>query len=244
MQYVNESNDKDVFFTSAVKMVDAKNYNDWTFDLFKRLLHGDVLEVGCGVGSFTGRIIGKNSFRKFLSIDIRKEAVEYNKKQFSGLGAEVQFRNCNLLEVEEKFDTIICMNVVEHIMDHRVALRHLLNLLNKNGSLFLLVPAHQFLFNRFDEEGGHFRRYCKKDVMSILQGFEDFKNYDISQYYFNIIGALGYWFVYKFFGKTPKSNSNAEIGLFDKVVVPIMRRVECRFLPFGISLVSIIRRIN
>ena len=61
----------------------------------------------------------------------------------------------------------------------------------------------------------------------------------IRSFYFNSIGALGYWAVYKILGKAPRESAGSEIGWFDRVVVPWQRRFEPQSLPFGISLVVI-----
>lgn len=227
----------DKLFRSASQMSDAENYNDWTFSLFKGLIKGHVLEVGCGVGSFTKRIIEHGSFEKLLSIDISSDSVDYCRSRFKY--GNVSFRCADVESIDGKFDAIICMNVLEHIEDDLGALKRMLRLLKPTGTLFLLVPAHQALFCRFDVEGGHYRRYSKASLRRLVKDAAG-RVAKFKQFYFNIVGAIGYFFVYKILKKAPQTAANSEIGFFDNWVVPVMRRLECTHMPFGISLVSFI----
>ena len=231
---------KEVLFPSSVQMKDADNYNDWTFKLFRRYLVGNVLEVGCGVGSFTRRMIESCGSIKLLGVDISREAVEYCRGRFNHLNLELKC--IDVLHVQGAFDAIICMNVLEHIEDDKGALEHLLELLSPGGTLFLLVPAHQFLFSRFDVENGHFRRYNKKSMRELISSVSDSGEYRMEQFYFNSVGALGYWLTYKVLRKNPDPNGMAEIDLFDRWLVPVVQRIEGKHMPFGISLVAILSK--
>ena len=62
-------------------------------------------------------------------------------------------------EINDNFDSIMYMNVLEHIEKDKEEINNSLKILNKNGMLIILVPAHQKLFSKFDKEIGHFRRY-------------------------------------------------------------------------------------
>lgn len=226
-------------FVSAIEMAEADNYNDWTFDLFAPYLHGQVLEVGCGVGSFTRRIVARSKFDSLLSIDISAEAVAHTRQHTQH--PALNLRHQDVREISGKFDAIICMNVLEHIKEDAATLRHMIELLSPRGTLFLLVPAHQFLYSSFDHAVGHYRRYNKRELRELLAGLNNHVTY--TDFYFNIIGALGYWFVYHVLRKSPNTNAtSSEIGAFDKYVVPVMRRFEGKHLPFGLSLITVITR--
>jgi len=230
----------DALFESAAQMAQANNYNDWTFSLFAPLVRGRVLEVGCGVGSFTRRIVAAGGFESLLSIDVSPDAVERCRRSLEH--PALTFRNARVEDVPDEhdaFDLIVCMNVLEHIEDDRQALAHMLSLLRPSGTLFLLVPAHRFLFTPFDDASGHFRRYDKGHMKKLLLAAAGGAHIQVTQHYFNAVGALGYFVVYKVLRKLPRENAAAEIGLFDKWISPVMRRVEGKRLPFGISLVSV-----
>jgi len=227
-------------FGSAAQMVAAENYNDWTFDLFQHYVAGSVLEVGCGVGAFTKRIIERCRFERLLSIDISAHAVAYCRARLGHPALE--FRCVDVEEVLGEFDTIICINVLEHVQDDRFILAHMLSLLRPTGTLFLLVPAHSFLFTSFDKASGHLRRYNKQHMQRLLLEAANGACIQFTQFYFNPIGALGYLLVYKILRKAPRTSAAAEIAFFDKWGVPMMRPLQGQNMPFGISLVSVITK--
>ena len=147
-----------------------------------------------------------------------------------------------MLDVHGDFDTIICTNVLEHIEDDTSVLRHLLSLLRPAGTLFLLVPAHPRLYSTFDKAAGHYRRYSKHDVARIVARISVRKSISLTQFYFNPIGALGYFIMYMLLSKLPHASARKEIGLFDRWLVPLAKLLQSKCMPFGISLVSIIER--
>lgn len=226
-------------FTSAEQMQKATNYNQWTFELFCEYIRGDVLEVGCGVGSFTKLIDDHGNFDSLYSIDISQPAIDFIKtKKFKN---KIKIECIDLINAEGSYDFILCMNVMEHVEDDKNFFRKLTGLLKKDGVLFLLVPSHMFLYSNFDKAAGHFKRYAKKDMNSaeLPSGIKL-----IDQYYFNMIGALGYWAVYKALKSGNINDTEGEIGLFDKYIVPFSKKILPLKAPFGISLISIYKKIN
>lgn len=227
-------------FESAVGMAAAANYADWTFSLFAEFARGAVLEVGCGVGTFTRLLAEADGVSRLLSIDVSAAAVSRCRGAVQSPRLEVL--QADVRDVAGGFDLVVCMNVLEHIEDDLEALRHMLRLVVPGGTLFLLVPAHAFLYSPFDAESGHHRRYNKVRMQALIGQAGSGEAIRVRQFYFNSIGALGYWVVYKLLRKAPHADAGAEIGWFDRAIVPIQRRLENRALPFGISLVSIVTK--
>jgi len=79
-------------------------------------------------------------------------------------------------------------------------------------------------------------------MRTLASSLPTFHQFGLRQFYFNSVGALGYWFVYKVLRKAPDPGGMAEIDLFDRWMVPILRRLEGRRMPFGLSLISIFSR--
>ena len=221
-------------------MARADNYSDWTASLFAPYVKGRVLEVGCGVGTYTRLLVERCSPERLMSIDISSDAIEHCRTRLRH--PIVEFKCTDVLNVSGEFDTIVCMNVLEHIADDRSALRHMMEMLRPRGTLFLLVPAHNSFFTPWDDASGHFRRYSKRDVRAMISEVPDSSRFQVTQYYFNAIGGLGHFFVFQVLGKAPTKSVAGEIGFFDKWIVPVMRRIEGRRTPFGISLVSVVVR--
>lgn len=218
-------------------MQKATNYNQWTFDQFREYIKGDLLEVGCGVGSFTKLIVEQSEFDSLHCIDISAPAVDHIRK--INFGRELRIDCMDLMDVEGSYDFVLCMNVMEHVEDHKAFFEKLLGLLRPGGTLFHLVPSHQSLYTNFDSAAGHFRRYSK-DMMNQLPLQDNVSI--IKQYYFNMVGALGYWAVYKLLKSGNINDTESEIGMFDKYIVPFSRKFLPLEAPFGISLISIYRK--
>lgn len=230
----------DPLFHSAVAMVAADNYADWTFSLFRSWVRGDVLEVGCGVGTFTRRLVASQACRRILSIDISADAVAHCRDGIQH--ASLEIRHADVQAIDGAFDLILCLNVLEHIEDAAAALQHMVDLLRPGGTLFLLVPAHALLYSAFDRESGHYRRYSKAAMRALLAHIRSATPLSVRQFYFNTIGAIGYFAVYRLFRKPPRADASDEIGWYDRYVVPVQRRIEGNGSPFGISLVSVVTK--
>jgi len=235
---MNVATANDELFQSAAGMTGAVNYNDWTFSLFAPYVRGRILEVGCGVGTFTRMLAAAPGVTSILSIDVVEAAVTHCRAAVPD--SRVDVRMADVRAVEGTFDLVLCMNVLEHIEDDGAALRHMIERLAPGATLFLLVPSHQWLYSSFDRESGHYRRYNKRRMQSLLASAAPGLPVRASHFYFNAVGAIGYGVVYRLLRKNPHADAGGEIGLFDRRIVPLQRRLEGRGLPFGLSLVSII----
>jgi SAM-dependent methyltransferase len=212
-------------------MNEAQWYNKWVFSLIKNHLKGDILEVGTGIGNFADMLSKKG---KVTAIDIDRGYIEELKKTTSidvGLG---DIEKEKYFFGDKKFDSIVSMNVVEHIKRDENAIRNMYNLLKKGGKLILLVPAHQFLFSNFDEKLGHFRRYSKSEVERLVEraGFED-----VSVRHINWWGAFG-WFVFmKLSGRN--SMPRSPVKIFDYFARALLFPEKFIKMPFGLSIIAI-----
>ncbi len=170
-------------------MSEAIWYNKWTLKLFDKYLHGNILEVGCGIGNFTKTLI---RYGRVTAIDINKNYLS-STKQLVGKGALIGYGDVEEGEYffnDRKFDTIVCLNVLEHIQDNQKALKNLNKLIRREGILILLVPAHKFLYSEIDKAIGHHRRYQKDKLVKDIEavGFNILKSRRL-----NFLGAIG-WF--------------------------------------------------
>jgi hypothetical protein len=126
-------------------------------------------------------------------------------------------------------DTIIYVNVLEHIADDKAELTYMYESLPVDGHVCIFVPALQWLYGTADENLGHFRRYHKKPLETLLQavGFKIVKSR-----YFDIVGVLPWWILFCLFKN--KEVKAGQVSVYDKVVIPIMRRIENKIpLPIG-----------
>jgi SAM-dependent methyltransferase len=137
----------------------------------------------------------------------------------------------------ERFDTIVCINLLEHVRDDIGALLRMERLLVPGGTLALLVPAHASLYGSYDRIEGHWRRYGKAHLRTLLShtGLRL-----LQLHFFNAAGAAGWWLQYRLLGRSFHDESH-----FSRMnrLLPWVRRVEGWVKPpFGLSLVAVCRR--
>lgn len=199
-------------------------YNQWTLRKFKQYLQGKILEVGCGIGNFTKTL---TNYGQVFAIDIDDNHISQTIKKLAGIG-QVGFGDIERGEYffkDQQFDTIVCLNVLEHVKDDKLALNNLYKLLKNEGFLILLVPAHPFLFGEIDKSIDHYRRYIKLELTKSLAGL-GFKV--IRSRSLNFLGALG-WFLAGKILKEDIVNEN-NIKIFN-LIAPFILPLEDLFEP-------------
>jgi SAM-dependent methyltransferase len=219
----------------------AKNYFAWQADLVRPEAGQRIVEVGCGIGNFTRFLLDR---QLVVAIDAEEDCVERNKDQFSRY-ANLQFLHCDVagsgFPALKRFrpDTCICLNVLEHIEDDCAALEAMAEILDRSGSIILFVPALPALYGPADRELGHFRRYTRASLGRVAKqsGLQVKK-----MHYVNVVGMFGWWFNAHVLRLT--SQSELQIEVFDRWVVPILSRLE-RVIrpPLGQSLFAVLRKI-
>ncbi|HYM61803.1 MAG TPA: methyltransferase domain-containing protein, partial [Thermoanaerobaculia bacterium] len=136
-----------------------------------------------------------------------------------------------------RFDTIVSLNVLEHIEDDVAALRAMREILAPGGHVALLVPAHPSLYGEYDRLDGHFRRYTRRSFEAAIRraGFEQ-----VRLRYFNTLGAAGWWVTYKLLRRSIHDSGDFRLM---NAAIPILRPIE-RLIPppFGLSVTAIVTR--
>lgn len=210
-------------------------YNRWMYDQLAPWVCGRILEVGSGIGNMSAFMIDAP---RLALTDVEPESLADLQAKFGDrptvtvdtwdLGEEPPARL-----LDEVFDTVICLNVLEHIEDDHAALLRMRARLAPGGHLVLLVPAHQMLFNGFDRGVRHFRRYNKGGLAHSLTraGLVPTESW-----YFNMLGALGWYVNGNMLGKSVLPAG--QLALIDRLV-PLLRCESLLPRPFGISVIAI-----
>ena len=177
-------------------------------------------------------------------IDEKKKSIDFLKQRLSNL-SNVKILSSNIENLSiERYDTVILLNVLEHIKEDQKAIEKLMSVLNKDGYLIIQVPKRlTYLYSDYDRMVGHHKRYHKKDIQIICKKL----NLNvIDLYYFNPIGAFGWWYNYCFKKKLKNSEEKNEtinqLKIYDKYIVPLIDAFDSRYNPFGISLFTIIKK--
>ncbi len=217
----------------------AHNFNRWMYDTIQPFCSGEVIEIGSGIGNIS-RFFLENGYRITLS-DIRdnycKKLLEL-KPNYPNL---VDVTNMDMVAPDfdmkyarffNSFDTLFALNVIEHIKDDSLFLQNCRKLLKTNGNIIILAPAYQALYNTFDKELEHFRRYTKPTLSKLVvdNGFTL-----VHQQYFNMAGIPG-WFIS---GKMNKTIPKGQMNLYNSLV-PIFKIVDKLTLnQIGLSAISV-----
>jgi len=209
------------------------NYYEWIYHLATPFLGDSVLEVGAGVGTFTGSLIRPG--REVVAVepdadlfaDLETACSESgNVRLINGTTSDDALRN------HMPFDSAVLVNVLEHIDDDVAELVRLRSLVRPGGHVLVWVPSHEWLYSAFDSQIGHFRRYNRKSLQAVVEqsGLEV-----VDLRYVNPVGAIGWLATAKVLRRPPTARFAAES--FDRFVVPWMRSMDERVeLPFGQSL--------
>jgi ubiquinone/menaquinone biosynthesis C-methylase UbiE len=218
-------------------MASAQNYRNWMFRQIVPYIGQRILEVGCGIGNFTSLLMDRELI---VATDVYSPCIDYLKTRLAGslkvVPMELDIADPAARELESyEFDTVICLNVLEHVEDDLRALSHMQSVLRPGGRLVLLVPAFQFLYGTVDESLDHYRRYTRKTLLPRMKasGFKIERSF-----YMNAIGMTG-WFLNNRVLKRREENAD-QIEMFDRYIAPVAERIEKIFPPpFGLSLIAI-----
>jgi len=158
---------------TLTQLADLDRYNHWLYQQIESAVGCRVLEVGSGTGNIT-QFLCAAADREVTATDIVPSYRRELQKQFEGnprvrIGAFDLTAKASDEFRAAQFDTVVCLNVLEHIEDDRFALAEMREALAPGGRLALLVPAHQFLYGEFDRALGHFRRYERRDLAVKLE---------------------------------------------------------------------------
>ena len=219
----------------------AKNWKNYWGNCVRPYLGAHVLEVGAGLGGTTKYLSAAPSVSKWVCLEPDPSLAQ----QITSMIAEKQLADyCEVhvntladLPKQEKFDSILYIDVIEHIEKHAEELQLAASFLKKGGYLIILVPAHQALYSKFDQSIGHYRRYSRAALKAIIP-----PELKIEQHkYLDAVGLLAS-VANKLFLKQdyPKLK---QILFWDKVMVPISKMLDpVMFFSLGKSILLICQK--
>ena len=219
----------------------ARRYSDHVFGLVRQFIGSRVLEVGSGIGTMTSRL---------LEVADVVVGIEPNRNCATRLQETIgthprftlracHFEECDAAELaRQRFDSVLLVNVLEHIADDVGALKAFDQIVVPGGRVIVFVPALQMAYGPLDAELGHHRRYSKRTLRSAFAhaGLEL-----IRLRYTNPIGLAG-WMYNAHISKSTR-HSLTQVKLFESLVAPWALPLE-RLLPppIGLSLIAVGRK--
>ena len=211
---------RDIYHDRGARILDAltrtPRFNGWMAETIRRYVGSNVLEIGAGIGNLTQYLAPRR--RSYVATDIEDEhlarlAVRFQDRPNVRLGrcdlaAEEDFRVFN-----NSVDTVICLNVLEHIKDDRVGLSNIASALEEGGRAIILVPQDQAIFGTLDRVLGHERRYSENELRFKMEE----AGFTIEQLlHFNRVTRPGWYLNGRILNR--KGFGRFQLWLFDRLV--------------------------
>ena len=175
------------------RMASVSHYNQWIYEELAPWTGDRVLEVGCGIGNMTAYFLDRELL---VSIDRLSASVAYTRELFAGhenfhvLQGDIVDPDIFARLQSWQFDTVISINVLEHIREDAQALAAMWDLVQPGGRVLLVVPAGRYLYGTLDRALGHYRRYDRAMLRQLAEevgfGWEELR-------FMNLAGIPGWW---------------------------------------------------
>jgi len=196
----------------------ATNWKRYWCDKIAPFVGGDALEVGAGIGANT-RLLAKNlPFRTWTCLE--PDASLASQIHVTGPGIHAFHGTLADLPISARFDSILYIDVLEHIDDDRAEMVRASARLKRGGHLIVLSPAHQSLYTPFDAAIGHFRRYSRQTLAATIPQVLRLR----SLIYLDAVGMLASFANRILLGQSMPTER--QILLWDKMMVPASRLLD------------------
>ena len=211
----------------------ASNFRRYQVSLISKYISGNFVEVGAGKGGLVPY------YKKFLKnitlLEPEKKLFNVLKKKFPS--KKIKIKNYTIDKLKNYYDTIIYYDVLEHIKKDLNEVSIASKKLKKNGYLIISVPAYQAFYSDFDRSVGHFKRYNKKDFITIGKR----TNLKIEKLvYYDSVGFL--FLVLNKILSLKQTNLKNKIFLWN-LLIPISKLIDfLTFKMFGKSLLCVFRK--
>ena len=218
-----------------VSLEKARRFNLWMGQTLAPYVGDRVLEIGAGIGTLTSQFIPRQFY---LASDINPSYLSYLRGYSVGK-PYLRVRHVDagvpgdFAALEGKFDTVLMINVLEHVPDEQVTLANIRSSLMPGGRTVILVPQHPALYSTLDRALEHRERYTRKSLQEGLEraGFRVERIFD-----FNRFSVPGWWLSGKVLHR--KTFSRVQLKVL-QMSMPVLRRMD-NVLPWGgLSLIAV-----
>lgn len=215
-----------------------RRYNAWLWQRISPYVGERVFEAGCGTGTFTRYLASRE---RVICADVDGHYVAIVRHRYAER-PHISVEQADLSSPDwpafsdEGIDTVLCMNVLEHLPDDAYVLARFFEVLEPDGRLVILVPAHPWLYGTIDAAIGHHRRYEGEPLRELLGrcGFE-VERVD----YLNPLGIVGWFLNGRILKRTTVPDRQAR--LYD-TLFPFLPKRRILSLPWGLSLLAVARK--
>jgi SAM-dependent methyltransferase len=215
---------------------DTKGYSSWIIEMIAPHISGRILEVGAGRGTYSTFLADRGHLTALEPSAANSAALRERLKDHPN--AVVVTAELDGTAAPGSYDTVVLLNVLEHIPDDHRALGDIYEALAPGGKVVLWVPAFEALYGKFDQRIGHYRRYRRDELLALIHkvGFQQ-----VTARYANLPGFFAWWLIVRMLGRSP--SSKGLLSTYDRFFIPVISRVERRIRPpIGQSLLVVAQR--
>jgi len=222
--------------TELDAMAQARNYCRAILGYFAPYLGENVVEIGAGAGTFSQLLLNHGRTSELVLFEAAANLFPTLRQRFEA-DPRVRLHSCpfDASQLDRSPDSVVLVNVLEHILDDAALLSQIHQSLRPGGSLLLFVPALEWNYGSLDKAFEHHRRYSKKALRKKLEG----AGFRVEQTrYVNILGIASWFFAGKILRQT--TLIPAQVRWYDRWIVPWSFKLEriCE-PPIGQSLVAV-----
>jgi SAM-dependent methyltransferase len=227
--------------TELYVLAEVNSYYRWVISQFAPFIGKRVVEVGAGIGTFARSLLSHTSLSELVLVEPGDNLFPLLQRQFAEEPrVTVVHGYFRRLAVPATADSIVAVNVLEHIAEDQAFLDDAHEVLTPGGTLLLLVPALPWIYGSLDQAFGHYRRYTKTSLVGKLHAAR-FGIIRLS--YLNLPGIAGWLLTGRVLRRT--TLKSRYVRLYDRWVIPWLSRLEGRWEPpFGQSLIVIARKFE
>lgn len=214
---------------------DAVNWKAYWSNAIAAYVGDRVLEAGAGVGANTALLQKPGKQRRWICMEPDLALIGALKQALPG--RTIVASTIDALAESAAFDTILYIDVLEHIADDGEEVRKAGTLLAPGGKLIVLSPAYNFLFSEFDRAIGHFRRYSRASLRALTpEGFRLIDLFCLDAT--GLLLSLGNRVLLR-----EQQPTRGQIRFWDRVIIPISRVIDPIIgYTFGRSIVAVWER--
>lgn len=225
--------------TELDSLVEARNYYRAILKFFRPYVGARVAEVGAGIGTFSSYLLDLDAVRELTVLEPAENLFPLLDRRFAG-DARVKCIKTYLQHdlALSDIDTVVSVNVLEHIEDDGEFLRTAEQILAPGGTILLFTPALPALYGSLDRQFGHHRRYSKT---ALTEGLRAAGFVLESLRYFDLPGLLGWFIATKVLNQ--ESLRPADVRNYDRFVFSWAAKLEHWWgPPLGKNLLAIARK--
>jgi len=221
-----------------VNLSRARRFTQWTVQMIRPYLGQRIIEIGSGIGNIS-RHLPRRERLTLTDVDPVCLGSLENANRHDDLVTRARLNlacDADFEPLAGQYDTVLCLNVLEHIDNDLSSLVRMRRLLEPGGRLILIVPQYQRLYGAYDEHLAHRRRYNRRALLAMMEeaGFRIVKTRS-----FNLLGVLGWWLNSRLLRR--RQMGRFQLKAFD-TFVPILKGIEAVVPLPGLSLLAVAER--